>query len=280
MESPSWIEMALGATRVGRARRPCGILLLMPRSENHPAGFSSLPLYSGQGHVCPYLPDRRAAERFAVCEYLDPTMYELLMNWGFRRSGRVVYRPTCEGCTECVPIRVPVGRFAPSRSQRRVWRRNADVSVEIGPPTCTEEKWRLYVSYLRHQHDGTMSEEYEGFEDFLYTSPAETLEMVYRVAGRIVAIGIADLCPRALSSVYCFFDPAESWRSLGVFSALREIEECRRRGLPYWYIGFYIRDCRRMSYKSSYRPNELLTRDGRWLPTPPPTADRTGASPR
>lgn len=195
---------------------------------------------------------------------LDPAVYQVLMDSGFRRSGRVVYRPVCDGCRECVPLRVPVESFRPSRSQRRVLRRNPDLCVEIGPPACSEEKWRLYVDYLRYQHDGTMSEGFEGFREYLYGSPTDTIEMTYRLGEHILAVGIVDSCPDCLSSVYCFFDPAEARRSLGVFSALFEIAECRRRGLPFWYAGFYVRECPRMNYKAGYRPGELLCPDGTW----------------
>jgi arginine-tRNA-protein transferase len=186
------------------------------------------------------------------------------MDMGFRRSGLTIHRPACEGCRECVPIRVPVDRFQPSRSQRRVLRRNTDVRVEIDRPVCNEQKWRIFRDYLKHQHDDTMSDDYIDFEAFLYASPTETLEMTFRLGDAIVAAGIVDVGSECLSSVYFYFDPAHSRRSLGVFGALCEIEECVRRGLPYWYIGFYIRDCRRMNYKADFRPNERLMLDGAW----------------
>jgi arginine-tRNA-protein transferase len=162
-----------------------------------------------------------------------------------------------------------VADFAASRSQRRAGRRNADVEVAIGPPALDGEKWRVYAAYLSHQHDGSMGGTREELEEFLYQSPTDSLEMVYRAAGRVIAVGIIDVCPHALSSVYFFFDPAEHRRSLGTFGALCEIEECRRRGRPYWYVGYYVRDCRRMNYKAGFRPCELLGEDGVWRPMTP-----------
>lgn len=161
-------------------------------------------------------------------------------------------------------MRVRVSEFSPSRSQRRVLKRNADVEVRIGPPQADDEKHRLFSAYLGYQHDGTMSDDRADFEQFLYHSPTQTLEMTYHAAGRLVAVGIVDVCPTAISSVYFFFDPAESKRSLGVFGGLREIEECHRRGLPYWYLGYFVRDCRSMNYKASYGPHELLDARGDW----------------
>lgn len=223
-----------------------------------------LPPYAGPPHPCPYLPGRIAVSEAAYFGWLEPAAYQLLMDLGFRRSGRVVYRMACPDCRECMPIRVPVNRFEPSRSQRRVFRRNEDVQVEVDRPRPSDEKWRIYEDYLTRRHDGTMSEDRESFEQFLYEPATETLEMVYRIDGRIVGVGIVDACPGCLSSVYFYFDPAESRRGMGTFGALREIEECRRRGLPYWYAGFYVRDCRRMNYKAGFRPHELLGADGVW----------------
>lgn len=238
----------------------------MDEAGNKPIGFPSLLLMHGEPRDCPYLEGRQAEEEFTLASRLDGSVHQALMDMGFRRSGEVVYRPVCRDCSECVPIRVPVPHFKSSRSQRRVLRRNADVRVETGPPECTEEKWRVYAEYLAYQHDGTMDAGFRAFEQFLYRSPTETLEMRYYVGDRFVAVGIVDVCPDCLSSVYLYFDPAEARRSLGVFGALCEIEECRRRGLAYWYLGFYVAGCRRMSYKAQYRPYELLAADGVWRP--------------
>jgi arginine-tRNA-protein transferase len=122
----------------------------------------------------------------------------------------------------------------------------------------------MYVRYLRHQHDGTMSEDADDFEEFLYKSMTDTLEMTYRKDGRLVGVGIVDLCADCLSSVYYFFEPDESRRSLGVFGVLQEIEECRHRGLSHWYAGYFIAGCPQMSYKANFRPHELLGADGIW----------------
>lgn len=222
------------------------------------------PLYRGQPHDCPYLPGRTAEDIFTLAARIDPAVYQSMMDQGFRRSGRVIYRPECRGCRECVPIRVPVDAFRPSRSQQRVLRKNADLRIDIARPRSSDAKYRLFVDYLRYQHDGSMTEDRLEFERFLYDSPTDTLEMTYRLGNRIVAVGIVDVTPVCLSSVYFYFDPRHARRSLGVFSALREIDECRRRGLPWWYIGYYVRGCAKMSYKADYAPHELLHPDGAW----------------
>lgn len=242
-------------------------------SMNRPARPSlpapALGLLQGPPHPCPYLPDRTARCEFTLVNRLSPAGHRRLMDAGFRRSGDVVYRPVCPSCRECVPIRVPVAAFRLSRSQRRVDRRNADVTVRIGRPECTDEKWRVYTAYLRDQHDGTMDDGREAFRAFLYDSPTSTIEMTYWIDGRFVAAGIVDDCRDALSSVYFYFDPAWARRSLGVFGALCEIRECRRRDKAFWYVGYYVRDCRRMNYKAQFQPCEFLGPDGVWRPTTP-----------
>jgi len=226
----------------------------------------TVQLHISMPHACPYLPERDSTNLFAETAQLSPIAYERWMNAGFRRSGTLIYKPICEKCAECRPLRVPVKAFQPSRSQRRVWRRNQDVAVAIGAPETTDEKWQVYAAYLMHQHDGKMDHEREDFERFLYDSPTTTLEMTFRVAGELLGVGLVDECPTCLSSVYFYFAPQAAKRSLGVFSALCEIEECRRRGLTYWYAGYYIRDCRQMNYKAQYRPYELLGSDSVWRP--------------
>lgn len=236
-------------------------------SEEAKSPLDSLtPLHISVPHPCPYLPNRESTSLFQLTKSLPPATYQRLMDSGFRRSGQMVYRPICTTCTECRPIRVPVATFEPSRSQWRAVKRNRHVDVEIDAPYPTDEKWRVYKAYLDFQHDESMAQDREDFERFLYRSPTTTLEMTYRLNGRVVGVGIVDLCPNCLSSVYFYFDPSEARRSLGVFSAVREIEECARRGLPYWYAGYFIRECQRMNYKAQYRPYELLGTDGVWKP--------------
>jgi arginine-tRNA-protein transferase len=231
-------------------------------------------LFESRPHPCSYLPGRTAVDEFGTTRRLDPALYERMMNLGFRRSGRIVYRPMCDGCRECVPLRVKVADFRLSRSQGRVLRRNADVSVRVDAPQASDEKYRIFREYLQYQHNGAMGDGREDFELFLYDSPTDTREMVLSVAGRVVGAGIIDVCPACVSSVYFYFDPAHARRSLGVFSTLMEIDWCRRIGVPCWYAGFYVRDCERMNYKAGFRPYELLGADGQWR-RPVPEEGRT-----
>jgi arginine-tRNA-protein transferase len=218
----------------------------------------------GPATACPYLPGREARHASLLPAPLLPGVYHSLMDLNFRRAGRVFYRPRCEGCDECRMIRVPVHEFRPSRAQRRCGRRNADLEVSVGEPEPDPEKLALYRRYLGHRHDGQMQGSPEEFHGFLYSSPLETLELVYRLEGRVVAVGLADAEPEALSAVYCYFDPELERRSLGVFNVLRLVEEARLRRSTWVYLGFYVAGCAAMSYKAGYRPCELFRSDGGW----------------
>lgn len=224
----------------------------------------ALPLLRTAPHPCSYLPQRTAREQIALTgAEMSPERYQALMDAGFRRSGHLFYRTDCPACRACVPIRVPVRDFRPSRSQRRNLHRNADVEVHLHAPADDDERFELFSRYQAWRHADRASDR-RSFADFLVRSPIDTLEMSYRIGGRLVGVGIVDLCPISLSSVYFYCDPDHHGRSLGTFSALCEIEECRRRELPYWYIGFYVAQCAKMTYKASFRPHELLRAEGVW----------------
>ena len=223
-------------------------------------------LEPGEPFSCPYLPGRQARHLTVLPTPAAPGLYHSLMDLNFRRLGPLFYRPQCDDCRECRMIRIPVPSFQPSRSQRRCLARNRDLRVEAGPPRPTEEKHALYRRYLERRHDGKMDGSQEEFHGFLYNSELDTLEVLYWSGERLLAVAITDLEPEAMSAVYCFFDPDEAGRSLGVFNVLWTIDECLRRGIEYLYLGYYIRNCPKMSYKADYRPCEVLAEDGSWEP--------------
>jgi len=220
---------------------------------------------TGETHACAYLPGREALEEFFVAEQFPPELYHDFMNHGFRRSGRIIYRPICERCRECRPIRVPAAEFTPNKSQRRVLRKNEDMEIRVAAPRFSREKFRLYSDYLLLKHDTISAKSPVYFRGSLYVSPLKTIEIEYRVRGRLVGAGIADLCSRSLSSVYMFYDPDCSQRSLGTFSAIQEIFFCRKHSIPHYYLGFFVRECHSMNYKERFRPHEILDRSGLWI---------------
>jgi leucyl-tRNA---protein transferase len=224
-----------------------------------PVAFTTLP-----PHPCPYLPDRQATLRAFSTRKMPGLVYHDFLNASFRRSGLVIYQPICEGCRACVPLRIPVERFRPSKSQRRCLRRNHDLVVSVEKPSPTDEKFDLYTRYQSHRHS-SKPESRSNFEDFLYHSPLQTLEFTYRDArGDLLAVGICDICPKSLSSVYFYFDPSQSQRGLGTYGILHEIEFALRQKIPHYYLGYWVRESGKMAYKADFKPYELLAPDGCW----------------
>jgi arginine-tRNA-protein transferase len=196
--------------------------------------------------------------------HLAPGLYHLLLDLNFRRLGWGVYRPRCDGCSECRQLRVSAEEFRPNRSQRRCRKRNVDVTATLGTPEPTEEKHAVYRRYLETRHDGEMTGSWEEFAEFLHEGPPLVREVVYRVGGRLLGAGIVDVEPQAMSAVYFYFDPDLSDRSPGTLNVLWLLEECRRRGLPWLYLGYHVSGGRAMAYKAHFRPHQILGDDGRW----------------
>jgi arginine-tRNA-protein transferase len=238
------------------------------RVERLALALAGAGLAPGPAFDCPYLPGREARHVVIATPPLRPGGYHALMDLNFRRMGPVYYRPQCERCRECRMLRVRVAEHRSTRAQRRCAARNADLQIEVGPPRASDEKLALYERYLDARHDRRMEDSREEFHDYLYTAPATSIEICYRAAGRLVAVGLADAEPLALSAVYCYYDPDLAARSPGVFNVLRLIDECRRRGAPYLYLGYYVADSRKMAYKAGFHPHDLWLADGRWQSQP------------
>jgi leucyl-tRNA---protein transferase len=213
---------------------------------------------------CPYLPGRDSRLVVVRPRRFPAPLYEAFLDLNFRRLGDVVYRPQCEGCRECRQLRVRVGEFRPSRAQRRCAGRNRDVTIETQSPQATPEKHAVYQRYLAARHDGQMSGSWQELAEFVHAGCPFTREVVFRLAGRLVGVGVFDVTPRALSAVYFYFDPELARRSPGVLNVLWMLQECRRLDRPWLYLGYSVPGCATMSYKASFRPNETLGDDGRW----------------
>jgi arginyl-tRNA--protein-N-Asp/Glu arginylyltransferase len=217
-------------------------------------------------HPCSYFEDRDARTLF-----LDPRetigleTYTTLTRVGFRRSGSHLYRPYCEGCSACTPTRVPVDRFRWSRRFRRVVQRNSDIEVTLREPACTGSYYDLYARYIQARHpDGGMYPPSEAhFRSFLMSEWSETSFLCLSLRGKLLGVAVTDHIADGLSAIYTFFDPDCGARSLGVYAVLAQIQHCRANGMPYLYLGYWLRDCAKMSYKIDYRPIELLI-SNRW----------------
>jgi len=224
-----------------------------------------IALYRSTDHACPYLPGEIAASAFVdPAADLSPRLYARLLEHGFRRSGRHVYRPACPACQACRPVRIPVDAFRPRRGQRRTWRGSAAaLSVTRRPAVFEEEHFALYQRYLgaRHPDGGMTGGDASAYREFVLADWCETLCIELRIGGRLLAVAVTDRVPGALSAVYTYFDPGESARGPGVLAILAQVELARRWQLRHLYLGYWIEACRKMRYKSDFRPLEVRSGD-------------------
>ncbi|HKS89216.1 MAG TPA: arginyltransferase [Stellaceae bacterium] len=218
---------------------------------------------------CPYLPGR--AERKLIVELAGraaPVFYDELSRAGFRRSHRFAYRPACRACAACVPVRIAVAEFADTRSTRRVRNANRDLAGGLVAPRATLEQFALFLAYQRSRHrDSDMAAmSFGDYRAMIEESAVRTALVELRdPAGALVAVSLVDRLDDGISAVYSFFDPAQGRRSLGTWSILWLVEECRRTGLGYVYLGYWIADSAKMAYKARFTALERLT-EGQWTP--------------
>lgn len=200
---------------------------------------------------------------------MDTQLYASLSEVGFRRSGDHLYRPHCQHCTACIAARIPVADFSPNRQQRRILKRNAELQVIRKRPSFNEEYYDLYRRYIEQRHaDGDMyPPSRDQFATFLVRDLPFCCFFEFRLHGRLLAIAVTDVLPNGLSAVYTFYDPDEEQRSLGRYAILWQIAETERLGLQAVYLGYWIKNCRKMNYKTQYRPIELFVNQ-RWSPSP------------
>ena len=225
---------------------------------------------------CPYLEGRQERKVFTHLIGKDaPRLHQDLSHGGFRRSQNIAYRPACETCQACVPVRVLVDRFRPTRSMRRVLRRNEDLVSATVPNAPTSEQYSLFRRYIdsRHTEGGMAAMTVLDYAMMVEDSHIDTFMTEYRrrgpdsaITGRgegaLVAVSLTDRMANGLSMVYSFYDPDEEARSLGTFLILEHIAASRREGLPHCHLGYWIARSHKMNYKARFLPQERLGPDG------------------
>lgn len=222
---------------------------------------------------CTYLPDRPCRLPLRLPrQALDRPAFDTLLAEGERRNGRTLYRPTCDGCSACEAIRLPIDRVRLTDSQRRSRRRNEGVlAVEEGEPVVDEAHLRIYN---RHRRERGLIEpdavlDADGYRHWFVSSCVQTRELRYLLDGELAAVSILDLGERAVSSVYHYFNPDLSARGLGVYSVVHELERYREQGFLWYYLGYYVEGSVRVRYKATWWPHQRL-RAGCWWEYPAP----------
>ncbi|POZ60900.1 arginyltransferase [Chromobacterium alticapitis] len=235
-------------------------------SHREAGQVAAIHFYATAPYPCSYLPDRQARSQVAIpAEAIDSGVYSQLVRLGFRRSGFYTYRPYCDTCQACIPVRLPVEQFQPNRTQRRVWKRGSEMSARWMPLSFDAEHYALYRLYqqTRHAGGGMSEDDAQQYSEFILKSGVDSHLVEFRLGGELKMVSLVDKLADGLSAVYTFYDPEDAQMSLGVYNVLWQVEQARALGLGYVYLGYWIRECRKMSYKSGYHPLQML-RAGRW----------------
>lgn len=248
------------------------------------APLQRLQFYVTTGYSCGYLPNKMAQSLIAAPQHLvTADVYSGLIQQGFRRSGKFAYRPHCEHCRECIPVRIVLDAFKPNRTQRKIFRQHQDLTTHIMPVEFKEEHFALYMDYQRARHQESLKAdssdsdhayhetEVEQYRNFLCQTNVDSVMVEFRNQHQLVMVSVIDLVRDGISAVYTFYnaqphtkESGQKRPSYGTYNILWQAEWARTLNLPYLYLGYWIKESAKMAYKQNFQPLQKLI-DGEWV---------------
>jgi arginine-tRNA-protein transferase len=247
--------------------------------------LQKLQFYVTTGYSCGYLPNKMAQSLIASPQHLiDANVYSGLIQQGFRRSGKFAYRPHCENCRECVPVRIILQDFSASRSQKRAYKQHKNLVTNILPVEFHAEHYALYAAYQKARHadeiensndnsanksqpkkiDKSEQDEIEQYHNFLCQTNVESVMVEFRDNGQLKMVSVIDLVHDGISAVYTFYETSDTKASFGTYNVMWQIDWAKSLNFPYLYLGYWIKNSQKMAYKQNFKPLEKLI-DGEWL---------------
>lgn len=206
---------------------------------------------------CPYLDDRKSASILVDPDHdIEPALFSMLSRSGFRRSGNMLYAPKCPTCKACISVRIPTAKFSASKSQRRVWRKNTDITVTLEDVRFEQQHFDLYLKYQKHRHaeSSMCDDDPQKYIGFIESDYAASKFLCMRIDQQLIGIAVLDQFEGGLSAVYTFFDPDHSSRSLGTYAILYTIKLAKMHEIPFVYLGYWIEQSTKMDYKRKFKP--------------------------
>ncbi len=238
---------------------------------NEPS-LQKLQFYVTTPYSCGYLPKKLAQSLIASPQNLvDAQVYSGLIQQGFRRSGKFAYRPHCEQCTACIPVRLILRDFVPTRSQKRAYKQHQDLNANLHPIEFNEAHFALYQAYQKQRHSdsldklGDIESEADQYRQFLCQSNVNSVMIEFKNAqGELKIVSVVDIVSDGVSAVYTFYDATDTKASYGTFGIVWLTEWTKNLNLPFLYLGYWIQDSQKMAYKANFQPQEKLV-DGEWV---------------